>query len=289
MRRPLALAAAMLLAAACGTTPKKPAYYSNDGPPDQVPANIAGIPDAVPRAEPYHRYANRPYTIFGRTYVPVLNDDPSKERGMASWYGKKFHGEKTSSGEVYDMFAMSAAHKTLPIPSFARVTSVRDGRSVVVRVNDRGPFHEDRVIDLSYAAAAKLGISGPGSGLVEIERVFAGGTPAAPIVAPAPSPAPSPPPPPSVVVAETPMVTAESAGLWVQLGAFSSLDNANSFRERMVASLPWMLEPISVAARDGLHRVRLGPYRNRDEALAIAAKVRESVGISPTLAPAEKP
>ena len=177
MRVALLVLVAVALAA-CGTAPKappegKPAYYSDDGPPDKVPEDIASIPDAVPRDEPYHRYANRPYTVFGRTYAPMVNDDPMKERGLASWYGRKFHGQRTSSGEIYDMFAMTAAHKTLPIPSYARVTSLTSGRSVVVRVNDRGPFHDARVIDLSYAAAAKLGIAGPGSGPVEVERVFA--------------------------------------------------------------------------------------------------------------------
>jgi len=161
LTRALALLAPALVVAACGTAPKappkgeprKPAYYSDDGLPDAVPADIASIPDAVPTAEPYHRYANRPYTVFGRSYAPVVNDEPMKERGLASWYGRKFHGQKTSTGEVYDMFAMTAAHKTLPIPSFARVTNLKSGASVVVRVNDRGPFHEGRVIDLSYAAA----------------------------------------------------------------------------------------------------------------------------------------
>ena len=131
-------------------------YYSDDGPPLSVPDNLAQIPDAVPRDEPFHRYANRPYTVFGHTYVPVVSKDPTKERGLASWYGRMFHGRKTASGEVYDMFAMTAAHKTLPIPSFARVTNVKNGLSVVVRVNDRGPYRRGRILDLSYAAAHAL-------------------------------------------------------------------------------------------------------------------------------------
>jgi len=283
-------AAAALLAAACSTAPpkpepgRKPAYYSDDGPPESVPADLAAVPDAVPREEPYHRYANRPYTVFGRTYVPVVNDDPRVERGLASWYGRKFHGQKTASGETYDMFAMTAAHKTLPIPSFARVTSVKNGRSVIVRVNDRGPFHEDRVIDLSYAAAAKLGIAGPGSGLVEVERVFAGRTASAPAAAEPPRPttlAAAEPPKPAAVA--TPLIQPETGGLWVQLGAFSSAENAESFARRIAPEMPWLLEPVGVAARDGLHRVRLGPYRSREEALAIAEKVRASLGFDPVL------
>jgi len=297
----LALVAAAVLAAACGSTPKKgpsatsPKYYADDGPPESVPEDIARIPDAVPRDEPYHRYANRPYTVFGRTYVPVVNDDPVRERGLASWYGRKFHGQKTASGEVYDMFAMTAAHKTFPIPSFARVTNVKNGRSVVVRVNDRGPFHSDRIIDLSYAAAARIGIASAGSGLVDVERVFAGSeapvlaaaAPAAPAPEPAPappaSPAPAapPPPPPAVATVETPLVARDSTALWVQLGAFSTAEAAESFRGKVARELPWLLEPVELTARDGLHRVRLGPYRSAVEASAIADKVRASLGLVP--------
>jgi rare lipoprotein A len=281
--RLLTLAAAAVLLAACGGTPKKagPAqpgpmgkYYADDGPPETVPDNLARIPDAVPRDEPFHRYANRPYTVFGHTYVPVVNKDATRERGYASWYGRMFHGRKTASGEVYDMFAMTAAHKTLPIPSFARVTNLKTGQSVVVRVNDRGPFHAGRIIDLSYAAAVRIGIANPGNGMVEVERVFAPTAPA--IVAAAPAPAP-------VADVETPMVTQEVAAIWLQIGAFSSAENAEAFRARAAASLPWMLEPIQVASGEGLHRVRLGPYRNRAEASAIAEKVRESLGFAPAI------
>jgi rare lipoprotein A len=296
------LALVALGLAACGTAPKtppkKPAYYSDDGPPEKVPEDIARIPDAVPRDEPYHRWANRPYTVFGRTYAPVVNDEPMKERGLASWYGRKFHGQKTSSGEVYDMFAMTAAHKTLPIPSYARVTSLKSGQSVVVRVNDRGPFHDGRVIDLSYAAAAKLGIAGPGSGPVEVERVFA--RDATRLAAAAATPPPPPPgpvatplaatdlPQPRAAEITTPVLAAEAAGLYLQLGAFSSVDNAESFRDRIARELPWLLEPIQVAATGGLHRVRLGPYRTREEAQAIADKVRASLDIAPLITPATR-
>ena len=293
--RAIVLALVALALAACGTAPKappRPAYYSDDGPPDKVPEDIAAIADAVPRDEPYHRYANRPYTVFGRTYAPTVNDDPMKERGLASWYGRKFHGQKTSSGETYDMFAMTAAHKTLPIPSYARVTSLKSGQSVVVRVNDRGPFHDGRVIDLSYAAAARLGIAGPGSGPVEVERVFArdAGTRVATAAAPATSPpaAPMPAAPsPSALVA-TPVVSPEPAGVFLQLGAFSSVDNATSFRDRMAGELPWLNEPIQVATAGSLHRVRLGPYRTREEATAIADKIRASLDFNPVITPANR-
>jgi rare lipoprotein A len=273
-----------LALAACGTAskrptqgaaegPRKPSYYSDDGPPESVPSNLAEIPDAVPRDEAYNRFANKPYTVFGRTYVPVLNKEPTKERGIASWYGKKFHGQKTASGEVYDMFAMTAAHPTLPIPSYAKVTNLKTGKSVVVRVNDRGPFHTDRVIDLSYAAASRIGIAAPGSGMVEVERVFSS-TPGTPIVV-----ATTPPPPPTV---ETAMVV-EDRGLWLQIGAFASKESADIFREQAARDLSWNNEPLDVSPRDGFYRVRLGPYKNRDEADAIAQKVRESLGFAPTM------
>ena len=265
----------------CATAPKpapkaaSPKYYSDDGPPETVPDNLASIPNAVPREEPFHRYANRPYTVFGHTYVPVVNKDPVTQRGIASWYGKKFHGQKTASGETYDMFAMTAAHPTFPIPSYARVTNLKTGQWVVVRVNDRGPFHSNRVIDLSYAAAAKIGIAGPGSGMVEVERVFE-------------SPEPQPTvtqalPPPVQIAVDTPVVVEEAAGMWLQLGAFSSRDGAESFREKVARELSWNNEPVQMSARDGMHRVRLGPYRNREEALAIADKVRQTLGFAPTL------
>ncbi len=305
MRRAVPALLALALAA-CGTAPKappakKPAYYSDDGPPESVPADLASIPDAVPRDEPYHRWANRPYTVFGRTYAPVVNDDPMKERGLASWYGRKFHGQKTSSGEIYDMFAMTAAHKTLPIPSYARVTSLKSGNSVVVRVNDRGPFHDGRVIDLSYAAAAKLGIAGPGSGPVEVERVFERDAGRRVALAPPPAAAAAPPsgtvatplrtaevPQPRPAEVATAVVSPEPAGLFIQLGAFASADNANTFRDRIAGDLPWLREPIQVAAAGSLHRVRLGPYKTREEALAIADKIRASLDFNPVITPATR-
>ena len=294
----LLLAAVAVFLAACGSAPKKPSqgsfdaqkkgpsYYSDDGPPESVPANLADIPEAVPKDEPYNKFANKPYTVFGRTYVPVLNREPTRERGIASWYGKKFHGQKTASGETYDMFAMTAAHPTLPIPSYARVTNLKTGKSVVVRVNDRGPFHTDRIIDLSYAAASRIGIAGPGSGMVEVERVFAGSAPV--VVASVAAPTVVPPSvtvtalAPAAAVVETPLVV-EDRGLWLQLGAFSSRESADIFREQASRDLSWNNEPLDVAQRDGFYRVRLGPYKSRDEADAIAQKVRETLGFAPTV------
>jgi rare lipoprotein A len=274
----VSVAALSITLAGCGTAPKKPPpaaegkYYQDDGPPEVVPPNLAATPDAVPREEPFHRFANRPYTVFGQTYVPVVNREPLRQRGMASWYGRKFHGQKTASGEVYDMFAMTAAHKTLPLPSYVRVTHLANGKSVVVRVNDRGPFHGNRIIDLSYAAAEKLGIARAGSAMVEIERIFPGDSvPDADAAAPTPA------------TVETPMVTREAAAWWLQLGAFGSAEAAEGFRDRIIRGLDWLNEPVSVASVEGLHRVRLGPYRNTTEAGAIADKVRRSLGLVPVL------
>lgn len=257
--------------------PSSGKYYSDDGPPVAVPDNLAEIADAIPRDEPFHRFANRPYTVFGQTYVPVVDKQPTKERGLASWYGRKFHGQKTSSGETYDMFAMTAAHKTMPIPSFARVTNVKSGHSVVVRVNDRGPFHSNRIIDLSYAAAARIGIVAAGSSLVEVERIVPGAGVSDEALQSTTVP------PPVLASVQTPLIAQEPAGLWLQLGAFSSLEGAESFRDHIARELTWNLEPINIAGRDGVHRVRLGPYRNADEATAIGDKVRRSLGIAPVL------
>jgi rare lipoprotein A len=170
-------AAAVFLAlalGACSSAPKKGGYYKDDGPHAQPPSGLEAVPDAVPRIEPLHRYANRPYRVFGKDYRPLASLQPFRQRGMASWYGKRFHGKPTSSGEKYDMYKMTAAHPTLPIPSYARVTNLANGRSVVVRVNDRGPFHAGRVIDLSYVAAHRLGYIGAGSAQVEVEAIVPG-------------------------------------------------------------------------------------------------------------------
>src|SRR5262249_39308740 len=241
-------------ASSAAAAPSRPgAYYKDDGPGANPPANIDSIPDAVPRNEPLNRFANRPYTVFGREYVPATSLRPYKERGVASWYGRKFHGEKTSSGEVYDMYAMTAAHPTLPLPSYARVTSVATGKSVVVRVNDRGPFLHNRVIDLSFAAATKIGIAQKGSGEVEVEAIFpvetatiAAAAPLPPVV-PAPSvaapsaaapgaPAPSAVAPATPTMVEQPPavpVTPADGGFVVQLGAFASSANAENFLARL--------------------------------------------------------
>jgi rare lipoprotein A len=169
--RGLAPVIALALLAACSSTPKKGGYYKDDGPEASPPGNLDRIADAKPRYEPLHRFANRPYEVFGKKYVPLSSVQPFHQRGVASWYGKKFHGQKTASGETYDMYAMTAAHPILPIPSYVRVTHLKSGKQVIVRINDRGPFHSGRVIDLSYAAAHRLGLIGSGSAEVTVDSI----------------------------------------------------------------------------------------------------------------------
>ena len=154
-------------------------YYKDDGPHERPPANLERVADAVPRREPLHKFANRPYEALGKRYVPLTSVQPFRQSGLASWYGKRYHGNPTSSGEKYDMYRMSAAHPILPIPSYARVTNLANRKSVVVRINDRGPFHASRAIDVSYAAAYKLGFIAQGSAQVEIEQIVPGGAPLA--------------------------------------------------------------------------------------------------------------
>jgi rare lipoprotein A len=143
----------------------------SDGAPEVSPEHFLDAPDAIPRIEPLHRFVNRPYVAFGTNYVPRTDRRPFRETGLASWYGKKYHGQKTATGETYDMFAMTAAHPTAPLPSYMRVTSLETKRTVVVRVNDRGPFVQGRIVDLSFAAAAKLGFVRMGTAQVSVELI----------------------------------------------------------------------------------------------------------------------
>lgn len=164
----LALATALGLAALGGCASRAPP--GRDGAPSSSPAPVGSVPDAVPRIEPIRVGGpNKPYQILGRSYRPFVEDIAFTEQGIASWYGTAFHGRRTANGEVYDMHAMTAAHPTMPLPSYARVRNPANGREVVVRVNDRGPFHGGRVIDLSFVAAQKLDIRGVGA--VEVRRI----------------------------------------------------------------------------------------------------------------------
>jgi rare lipoprotein A len=295
----LSAAAVALVLAACATPPPKPPpkpaappapissppsskYYSDDGPPLAVPENLDAIPDAVPRLEPLHRFANRPYTVLGRQYVPATSLRPYRERGTASWYGRKFHGQKTSIGEVYDMFAMTAAHPTLPLPSYARVTSAANGRSVIVRVNDRGPFLHGRVIDLSYAAAHRLGIAQRGSGEVDVEAILPGDIAAAGMPLPTlASAAPAPAAPDATIVAEA----GKAGGFVVQLGAFANFANAQAFLAHVQNQTASAAVEPRVRQSDGLWRVIVGPYAERDEAARVAARIASAFGLAATIRP----
>ena len=277
-------------------------FYKDDGPAEDIPDGLDDIPDATPRWEPLHKPATRPYVVLGKEYIPNTALKPYKARGIASWYGKKFHGQKTSIGEPYDMFAMTAAHTTLALPSYARVTNVQTGKSVVVRVTDRGPFHADRVIDLSYTAAYKLGLINGGSGQVEVEAILPGepaGTAYAQVTPPA-RPAPAAGEADEIeqlarrmALEERPVQTAAMAGMsgdagtggsiWLQLGAFASADNAENMRNHLARELDWLAEPMKVVAGGGIHRVHLGPYTTRADADRVAERIRTASGFKPTV------
>jgi len=236
----------------------------------------------VPRDEPLHRYANRPYEALGKRYVPLSAPGNYKERGIASWYGKKFHGQRTSSGEVYNMYGMSAAHKTLPIPSYARVTNLRNGKSVIVRVNDRGPFMHDRIMDVSYAAAYRLDIIGNGSGEVEVESIMPGqsATIVQTVVADPVQVQPLLPEPAPVAVATR--EDSDTGGkVFLQLGSFRSPEGADSFLERMRDELGDLGKQVVPYAQGGLTRVHLGPYHTTEEARASADKLESRLGFKP--------
>ncbi|HEY6094477.1 MAG TPA: septal ring lytic transglycosylase RlpA family protein [Gallionellaceae bacterium] len=257
-------------------------YLAGDGPGSDAPANMDSIPDAVPRAEPLHRYANRPYTALGQKYVPLTQPGHYKERGIASWYGKKFHGQRTSIGEVYDMYGMTAAHTTLPIPSYARVTNVANHKSVIVRINDRGPFVHDRIIDLSYTAAYKLGLIGNGSGEVEVESIPSDGTLPPVVASNEVRSAPLPVEPVAAVTLpiETSGRKSAAGNVFLQLGAFKSEDGARSFLARMRAELGDSKD-ISLYQKDGLTRVHMGPYVSQDAARASAVKLQAKLRFKP--------
>jgi rare lipoprotein A len=282
------------------TPPKKGGgYYLDDGPGDNPPADIDAIADAMPRAEAPLPRANRPYSALGNRYTPMTEYAPYKQRGIASWYGKRYHGQKTSSGEVYDMYGMTAAHTTLPLPSYARVTNPENGRSVIVRINDRGPFHSDRLIDLSYAAAYKLRIVGKGSGLVEVEAIdprgelfkpknaaqpLATSSTPAPLIVPPPIDPPTElqaPPPEPIQTAQAPQTaTSIAPGNYVQVGAFKFKDNSDKLTERLRQQN--LAENVAVESwyNAGTYRVRLGPYSSRADAERAAVRIKQALKVN---------
>lgn len=241
-----------IVLSACGRSP------TIDGAP-RGSVDVASISDAQPKVEPRSRYGNpSSYTVFGKRYYPLGTSDGYRERGIASWYGTKFHGRRTSSGDDYDMYAMSAAHKTLPLPTYVRVTNLENRRSVVLRVNDRGPFHANRIIDLSYTAAWKLGVLAKGTGYVEVVALDPRS------------------PEPVIVEKEIPSPATEAVQLYLQTGSFSVRANAEQMKWRMqsVSGGPVNIEPVLIGGKT-TYRVRVGPIANVTKADRLAQQIAD--------------
>ncbi|MGQ9425071.1 septal ring lytic transglycosylase RlpA family protein [Gilvimarinus sp. F26214L] len=244
--------------------------HRDSGPSQAV--DVSHIPDAVPRWEPRTRAGNKsPYTVLGKTYEVMESSDGYRQRGSASWYGKKFHGAQTSNGEIYDMYGMTAAHKTLPIPTFVKVRNVANGKEVIVRVNDRGPFHGDRIIDLTYAAAKKLGFVEQGVATVEVEAInpdtwVTENRQPDPVVASGEPRAPAP---------------LQSAGYqlpgntFLQAGAFGSRESAAALQEKLLelTSLPVFIAPAD--SLQTMFRVRIGPIADNFELLNLKERIQQ--------------
>jgi rare lipoprotein A len=250
-----------LILAACATTRLPPQPPPGPVPVPPPPAEIARIPDAVPRAEPRSLHGNPPfYDALGRRYFVLPTADGYDERGVASWYGPSFHGGNTSSGEAYNMYGMTAAHKTLPLPTYARVTNLANGKSVVVRINDRGPFVANRIIDLSYTAAAKLDMLREGTAWVEV-RALTPGAPAVPVETPAAAAQTPPPAAPTLPL------------LYVQTGAFA--DPANAERQLGRLHAAGLASAFVMPPPEGsqLYRVRIGPVGSVAEFDALSQRL----------------
>lgn len=272
-----AILCGLLMLVACTSSPpqKQPQrVYSMDrdrGPAQ--PVDVSHIPDAVPRWEPRTAAGNKsPYTVLGKTYYVMASSEGYREQGLASWYGKKFHGERTSNGEIYDMYGMTAAHKTLPIPTYVQVTNLNNGRQVIVRVNDRGPFHDGRIIDLSYAAAKKLDFVDQGTARVEVVAINpdvwiaqqGGGNQVA--VRPASSSGEPPAPTPNYRL---------PANTFLQAGAFGSRQSAEALRAQLAAltSLPVFIKEVTEPRN--LYRVRIGPIADNLQLLNLQDLFRQ--------------
>ena len=270
-RASLAALLALVLAACATTAHRLPPPVPAPVPLPPPPTDISHVPDAVPRAEPRSAHGNPPfYDALGRRYFVLSSADGYDERGVASWYGPTFHGGNTSSGELYDMYGMTAAHKTLPLPTYARVTNLANGRSVVVRINDRGPFVANRIIDLSYTAAAKLDMLRDGTAMVEVRALAAGAREAA--VAPSALPSPPSSPAPSVVPAPLP-APAAAPSFYVQTGAFADPTNAERELGRLQAAGLTSAFVIPPPEGSQLYRVRVGPIGSVAEFDALAARL----------------
>ncbi len=241
-------------------------YYLDDGPEDNPPPDLHLVPDAVPKAEPLRQANMQPYVALGKQFKPMTELTRYKKRGVASWYGRRYHGNNTASGEVYDMYAMTAAHPTLPLPSYARVTNLENGKSVIVRLNDRGPFLSDRLIDLSYTAAYKLGILAGGSGRVEVESIV--------------------PDDSAALAAAKPSVAQpleDNDAVYLQLGAFGSPDNAHNFLTQVQKKLPSLKDTVSITKNKGLYKIHAGPYPDHTVAKIAANTISQQLAITPVL------
>ncbi len=243
-----------LALSACNSHNSKPVYDNHDGPPSSSP-DAASVPDAVPQPTTPSKYGNpKSYEVMGKRYYVMSSSKGYKERGIASWYGSKFHGKRTSSGEPYNMHAMTAAHKTLPLPTYVKVTNLKNGRQVILKVNDRGPFHENRIIDLSHTAAVKLGIKPVGTGFVEVEAIDAQTYSQT-----------------NSTIAK-PKVSNSGVSLYLQLGAFISAQNAQQLQHKINSAAIGQSASISTIERQGqqFYRVRIGPLENTEQADALA-------------------
>jgi len=265
-RRNLQLAAALLVISSCivACSNLKTTVQTDDAPAN--PRDVSDVPNAVPRNEPLSRYGNpESYKVYGKTYYTLPSSKDYKERGIASWYGTKFHGKRTSSGEPYDLYAMTAAHKTLPLPTYVEVTNLKNGRSVIVKVNDRGPFHDDRLIDLSYTAAAKLDILPYGTGQVEIRAIDPEQTAT------------------TATLTETvaaPATAGENQTLYLQVGAFSSRDNAQRMQTDLLSQDIGAVRIVEATTDAGtFFKVQVGPLASHMEANRVTQELK-TLGIS---------
>jgi rare lipoprotein A len=265
-RKAIQLAAMLLVISSClvACSNLKTGVQTDDAPAN--PRDVSDVPNAVPQNEPLSRYGNpESYKVYGKTYYTLPSSKDYKERGTASWYGTKFHGKRTSSGEPYDLYAMTAAHKTLPLPTYVEVTNLKNGRSVIVKVNDRGPFHDDRLIDLSYTAAAKLDILPYGTGQVEVRAIDTEQ---------------------SVKIAtltDTAAATAtaqENQTLYLQVGAFSSRDNAQRMQADLLSQNIGAVRIVEATTDAGtFFKVQVGPLASHMEANRVTQELK-TLGIS---------
>lgn len=248
LRRILLIASLAGLLFGCG------GGLQRDGAPAGYP-DLSHTPDAVPRSEPYSAHNMRTYTVLGRTYHPLRSAQGYVQQGIASWYGSKFHGNKTANGERYNMYAMTAAHRTLPLPSYVQVRNLENGRTAVVRVNDRGPFHDNRIIDLSYAAASKLGMLGKGTALVEIRAID--------------------PRHPQQIIVQQPKPLDHAPRIYIQVGAFGNQDNARRLADRLTKELRRNIRIDSADSSKGqIHRVQVGPLASVEIADQVSASLK---------------